>query len=115
MDYATKYLGKVVTIKMDRPIGTEHPKHPGLIYPINYGFVPGNFSPDGEETDAYILGITEPLTEFTGVCIAVIHRTNDADDKLIVVPEGTSFTDEQIKELTYFQEKYYQSEIIRSW
>ena len=111
-DYATKYLNKTVTIKMDRPKGSKHPSC-GYIYPINYGFVPNTKAPDGHEVDAYILNEKEPLKEFTGTCIAVIHRTNDDDDKLIVVKEGTNLTDEEIKKQTDFQEQFFKSIIIR--
>jgi len=31
------YLGKTAGIKIDRPIGSVHPKHSDLIYPVNYG------------------------------------------------------------------------------
>ena len=108
----SNYLGKTVTIKMDRPLGSKHPKN-GLIYPVNYGYVPDTTAPDGEELDAYLLGIFEPVDEFTGKCIAYIHRTNDDDDKLIIVPEGVEYTDDQINALTEFQERFFKHEILR--
>lgn len=107
----THRLGDLVTIKMDRPIGTEHPKHPGLIYPVNYGYVPGLIAPDGEEQDAYVLGVDVPLEEFTGRLIAVIHRFDDVEEKWVLAPEGMRFTKEEIKEQTRFQEQYYHTEI----
>ena len=106
------YLNKIITIKIDRPMGSKHPKH-GFIYPVNYGYVPNTISGDGEELDCYVLGIYEPLTTFTGKCIAIIHRTNDNDDKLIIVPENTMFTDDEIRALTAFQERFFESEILR--
>ena len=106
------YLDKEVNVKIDRPLNSKHPKH-GFTYELNYGYIPNTTSGDGEELDCYVLGIEEPITEFTGKCIAVIHRLNDDDDKLIVVPEGKEFTDEEIKQLTHFQEQYFESEIIR--
>ena len=109
---ASNYLGKTVTIKMDRPLGSKHPKN-GLIYPVNYGYVPDTTAPDGEELDAYLLGVFEPVDEFTGKCIAYIHRTNDDDDKLIIVPEGVEYTDDQINALTEFQERFFKHEILR--
>lgn len=114
MTYSTKFLGKTVTVKMDRPMGTRHPRLPEIYYIQNYGYIPDTLAPDGSELDAYVLGVLEPLQEFTGKCIAVIHRTNDEDDKLIVVPEGKEFTDEQIIALTEFQERFYKSVIIRT-
>lgn len=106
------FLNKTITVKIDRPLGSKHPKW-DMIYPVNYGYVPNTISGDGEELDCYVLGIFEPLDAFTGKCIAIIHRTNDNDDKLVVVPEGRSYTDEQIYALTEFQEQYFESRIIR--
>jgi inorganic pyrophosphatase len=107
-----KYLHKTITLRVDRPMGSVHPQH-GFLYPVNYGFIPGTLAEDGEELDAYILGVFEPLEQFTGYCIAVIHRLNDADDKLVVVPEGIRYSDDQIKALTEFQERFFSSEILR--
>lgn len=107
-----KYLGKKVLVKMDRPLGSAHPKH-GFIYPVNYGYIPNTVSGDGEELDAYVLGEHKPLDEFEGIVIAIIHRTNDNDDKLVVVGEGKNYTDEQIRALTEFQEQYFESVIYR--
>ena len=112
MGYATRYLGKIITIKIDRPLGTKHPRY-NYKYLINYGFVPDTKAPDGHEVDAYVLGISKPLEEFTGKCIAVIHRINDEDDKLILVPKGISYTNEDIMKFVEFQEKFFKSEIIR--
>ena len=112
MNENKKYLDKVLDVKIDRPFGSKHPKH-GFIYPVNYGYVPNTISGDGEELDCYVLGVDEPINEFEGKCIAVIHRTNDDDDKLIVVPKGKEISDEEIRKLTHFQEQYFESEIIR--
>lgn len=106
------YLGKIVKVKMDRPLGSKHPKH-GFIYPVNYGYIPNTVSGDGEELDAYVLGVYEPLDEFEGRVVAIIHRTNDNDDKLVVMPKGKNYTDEQIEALTEFQEQWFEHEILR--
>ena len=107
-----QYLGQTITVKIDRPFGSKHPKH-GFIYPLNYGFIPGTVSGDGEELDCYVLGVFEPVEEFTGKCIAIIHRTDDDDDKLVVVPEGEYYSNDAIDALTEFQEQYFKHEIIR--
>lgn len=112
MEKSIKYLNKTVTVKMDRPLGSKHPDW-DLIYEVNYGYVPNTISGDGEELDCYVLGVDKPLDSFTGKCIAIIHRTNDNDDKLIIVPDSMNFTDEEIRNLTNFQEKYFKSIIIR--
>lgn len=106
------YLGKVVRVKMDRPLGSVHPKH-GFVYEVNYGYIPNTVSGDGEELDAYVLGVHKPLDEFEGEVVAIIHRTNDNDDKLIVMEKGRNYTDEQIRALTEFQEQWFKSVILR--
>lgn len=106
------FIGKEVNIVIDRALGTKHPKH-GFVYTVNYGYVPNVISGDGEELDAYLLGVFNQVENYKGKCIAVIHGTNDDDDKIIVVPEGVNYTDEQIKALTEFQERFFESVIIR--
>ena len=80
---------------------------------LNYGYIPNTVSADGEELDAYVLGVFEPVSTFTGKVIAIVHRTNDDDDKLVVVPEGKEYSDDAIKALTEFQERFFESVIIR--
>lgn len=104
-------LGQIVTVKVDRPLGTYHPNHKDIYYPINYGYIDGIIAPDGEEQDAYILGVDEPVEQFTGKVIAIIHRFNDVEEKWVVAPEDKVFTKEEIWELVKFQEQYFESEI----
>ena len=106
------YIGKILEVKIDRELGSKHPKH-GFIYPVNYGYIPNTISGDGEELDCYVLGIFEPIKEFKGKCIAIVHRTNDDDDKLIVVPESVEYSDDAINALIEFQERFFDHIIIR--
>lgn len=112
MNDSKEFLGKEVTVKIDRPLWSLHPKH-GFIYEINYWFVADTISWDWEELDAYVLWVEVAVQEFSGKCIAIIKRTNDNDDKLIVAPAWVNYSDEEITKLTNFQEKYFQSVIIR--
>ena len=109
---AKDYLNKDLIVKIDRPLGSKHPKH-GYIYMLNYGFIPNTISGDGEELDAYVVGVFEPVDTFEGHVIAIIHRTNDDDDKLIVAPKGKEYSDDAIRAMTEFQEKFFESIIIR--
>ena len=109
---ANDYLEEEVDIKIDRPLGTRHPKH-NFMYMLNYGYIPNTISGDGEELDAYLLGEFEPVETSRGKVIAVIHRTNDDDDKLIVSKEGKDYSDDAIRALTEFQERFFESTIIR--
>ena len=106
------FLGKDINIFIDRKLGSKHPKH-NIYYSINYGYVPNTISGDGEEVDAYLLGVFEPVDEYNGKCIAIIHRLDDNDDKLIVVPNDKDFSDEQIEVLVEFQERFFKHEIWR--
>lgn len=109
---AHDYLGKIVNVKIDRPMGSKHPNHQ-FIYPVNYGYIPGTISGDGEELDAYVLGEFEPLDTFEGRVIAYVHRLNDDDDKLVVVRDGVDYSAEQIDALTEFQERWFERSIIK--
>jgi inorganic pyrophosphatase len=108
---STKFIGMNLDVIIDRPIGFRHPDY-GFYYPINYGYIPKTISGDGEELDAYILGIKYPLKKFRGLCVAVIKRKSMDDDKLIMVPENYSFSINEIIEETKFQEKWFSIEII---
>ena len=105
-------IGNKVKVIVDRPLGTCHPKFKDVLYAVNYGYIEGVIAPDGEEQDAYILGIEEPLKEFEGVVIAVIHRFNDVEEKWVVAPEGINFTIEEILKKVEFQERYFEIEVI---
>ncbi len=109
---ARDFIGTLVNVKIDRPLGSRHPVR-GFIYPINYGFVPNVPAPDGEDLDAFVIGVFEPLENFTGRCIAVIHRLDDNDDKLVVTSAERTYTDEQIIALTEFQERFHKSVVTR--
>lgn len=107
-----KYLGKTVGIKIDRPVGYIHKKkNYTLVYPVNYGYIPGVFGGDGEELDVYLLGIDEPVEEYKCRIIGAVLRKNDVEDKLIGAPAGISFTAEEAYEMIEFQEKWYDSEV----
>lgn len=105
-------LGKTVKVIIDRPLGSYHPVHKDIYYPINYGYIEGIIANDLEEQDAYILGVNKPLKEFEGKVIAIVHRLNDIEDKLVVAPINETYTKEEIIKLVNFQEQYFEIEII---
>ena len=104
-------IGKNVRVVVDRPLGSYHPKHKDIFYSVNYGYIEGIMAPDGEEQDAYILGVDVPVKEFEGKIIAIIHREDDIEEKWVVAPENSAFTKEEIMEQVKFQEQYFQSEV----
>ena len=105
-------IGDTVTVTVDRPLGSYHPEHKDMYYPVNYGYIKGVIAPDGEEQDAYILGLTEPVEEFTGEVIGIVYREDDEEQKLIVSNRLMRFSPEQARQWISFTEKYYRSHII---
>ena len=119
LDYSD-VIGRVVSGKIDRPLNTRHPRHPDMIYPINYGYVDGVIAGDGAEQDIYLFDCDQPVETYTGKVIAVYHRTNDVEDKWIVVPEMSKYatnpsalSDEEILKRIEFQEKYFAGRLYR--
>lgn len=110
MDYSN-VLGISVSGTIDRPLGCRHPRHPEMIYPINYGYVDGVFSGDGAEQDVYVFGTDRPLRTYTGKVVAVYHRLNDVEDKWIVSLNGEEIPSEDILEAISFQEQYFMGEL----
>lgn len=104
-------IGKKVTVVVDRPMGSVHPRYAGLVYPVNYGYVPDTVAADGEEQDAYILGVDAPVERFVGRVVAIVHRRDDGEDKWVVCPDGNNPSREEIERQVLFQEQYFDHEI----
>ena len=102
---ALALLGRAVSVAIDRPLGSTHPRWPDLVYPVNYGHVPGTVAPDGAEIDAYVLGVTRRLRAFEGVCVAVVERLDDVECKLAVARSGSRPSPRAIREAVRFQER----------
>jgi inorganic pyrophosphatase len=105
-------IGKIVKVSVDRPLGSYHPNHNDLYYPVNYGFVEGIVGGDGQEQDAYVLGVDKQLKQFIGEVIAVVHRLDDIEDKWVVAPRDLQLTKEEIYKQVQLQEKYFKIEIL---
>ena len=107
-----KFFGNTVHVQVDRPVGYVHK---GLVYPVNYGYIPGMPAGDGEDQDVYILGVSEPLTAFDGVVIGAVNRRNDVEDKLVVAPAGKRLHQGQIADAVRFQERFFDSVILAAF
>ena len=114
-------IGQIVKGKIDRPMGSYHPRHKDLYYPVNYGYVEGVIGGDGEEQDVYLLGETSAVTDFVGKVIAVYHRYDDNETKWVVIPcneKGIIRSDIRIphKDEIYaqiaFQEQFYSGVLV---
>lgn len=103
-----RLLGQPVHVVVDRPMGY---RHGDILYPVNYGYIPGMIAPDGEEQDVYILGVDHPVTSFDGQVIGIIRRANDFEDKLVAAPEGSFFHQAQIAEAVRFQEQFFHTTV----
>ena len=104
-----RLLGAAVHVIVDRPVGYNHK---GILYPVNYGYIPGIIAGDGGEQDVYILGVDTPLKEFDGIVIGAALRQDDCEDKLIAAPAGLHLTREQMTRAIRFQEQYFDSYVI---
>ena len=104
-------IGKKVTVTVDRPKGACHPDYPDTVYPINYGYIPGVLGGDDEELDVFLLGVDTPVESFTGRIIGIVYRADDVEDKLVLAPEGMTFSAQEIAQAVQFQEKYYHTTI----
>jgi len=112
LSLAKNFLNQTIEVIVDKPLGCIYSKYK-TYFEVNYGYISNTLAPDGKELDAYVLKIDKPLDKFTGKVVAIIHRLNDDDDKLIVIPENETITDEEIEKLTFFQEQFFKHEIIR--
>ncbi len=106
-------IGKRVSGKIDRPIGSHHPRYPDMIYPINYGYADGFAAGDGEPQDVYVFGTNEPIQSFEGKVIAVYRRFKDVEDKWIVSLNGSDYSDDEILQAISFQEQYFEGKLVR--
>lgn len=106
-------IGQIVKVVIDRPLGSYHPEYKDIYYPVNYGYIEGIMASDGEEQDAYVLGVDTAVQEFTGRVIAIIHRYDDVEEKWVIAPDGMKFSEQEIKKQVDFQEQYFQYSIKR--
>lgn len=106
------WLGRQVSVVIDRPLGSRHPRYPDLVYPVNYGYVPDAMAEDGEPVDVYVLGIDVPVRTFSGDVIAVVVRHDDTEDKLVTGPVGMRLSEVQIAEAIAFQEQWFETGLI---
>ena len=102
-------LGKTVTVIVDRPMGSTHPDRPDLVYPINCGY-PKDLSIPGEERlGVYVLGVSHPVSVFTGRVIALLFRENGEGVRWVVAPQGREYDQARIYSEVWFRERDFKS------
>lgn len=57
------------------------------------------------------MGLDVPVKEYKAKIIAIVHRHNDVEDKLVAAPEDMHFTKNEIEASVRFQEQYFDSEV----
>ena len=67
---------------IDRPKGSPHPRYPSCRYPMDYGYLQGTRSPDGDGIDAWIGSLTD--ASVTGIIVTVDLDQRDAEFKLLL-------------------------------
>ncbi len=105
------FLGAMIEVEFDRPLGSVHPKFPDMVYPLNYGFVPDTKAGDGDPIDVYYLSSDKPLKTVSAQCIGYVHRKDDNEDKLIA-SDGTKYTEAELESKLEFQEKWFKHRIV---
>ena len=108
-EFLRKYLGKRIRIIIDRPIGY---KHDDIIYEVNYGYFSSLTALDGMFQDAYVLGEEAIVEECRGKVIAIVHRFDDIEDKLVISTKNITYSVEEIEKTIAFQERFFKHEII---
>lgn len=69
-------------VVIDRPQGTPHPRYPSLIYPLDYGYLAGTRSGDGEGIDVWVG--SRPKGRVTAVVCTVDVQQRDAELKILL-------------------------------
>ena len=110
LETVKSFLGKTVKVIVDRPIGHQHE---GIAYPLNYGYYEGLTALDGEYQDAYVIDVNQPIEACSGKVIAIVHRLDDVEDKLVVATGECDLSMEEIEEKLFFQEQFFRHEILR--
>ncbi len=108
-------LGKKVTVVVDRPYGSIHPTLTDVEYPYNFGFIKQDITKDDVEfQDAYVVGVEEPVDEFTGYVIGIIYHKDEATSKWIVAPAGMEIDHDSIIQLLGVEEQFYDTRFVWS-
>lgn len=81
--------------------------------PSTYGELPGTQSGDGQPVNVYLLGWDTPVQLVWGEVTAVLLRTHDREDKLVVARAATVGTDKEIMQAGSVQERFFQTSLRR--
>ena len=75
-------LAQTGSIVLDRPRGSAHPRYPGMIYPLDYGFFENTCASDGGGIDVWIGSKGGKI--LTGILCTFDRLKRDAEIKLLI-------------------------------
>ena len=84
-DHFWDYLQRLVDesrLVIDRPKGTRHPRHPVIVYPLDYGYLDGTSASDGGGIDVWVG--SQPERRLTGIVSTVDLKKRDAEIKVLL-------------------------------
>lgn len=67
---------------IDRPKGSRHPRYPEIVYTVDYGYLEGTSSADGEGMDVFCGAAGG--SEITGVFVTIDQTKRDVEIKVVV-------------------------------
>ena len=86
---ADKLAHTMVQVVIDRQLGSRHPAYPDVVYPVNYGYIPGvTASEESAARPAQVRPIASGLSVGADGCIA--FTLTEAHDYLLVVQSETA-------------------------
>jgi len=80
-----EYLDRLVAasrLVVDRPRKSRHPRYPGLIYPVDYGYLEGTTTVDGGGVDVWVG--TLPEKSLSALVLTVDLHKRDVEVKLLL-------------------------------
>lgn len=69
-------------IVIDRPKGSAHPRYPSLIYPLDYGYLKGTSSMDGDGIDVWLGGLGGKRLD--AIIVTIDMYKKDSEIKLLL-------------------------------
>jgi inorganic pyrophosphatase len=84
---ALEHLVATSNLIIDRPKGSPHPRHASFRYPMDYGYLQGTESADGDAIDVWVgsLKCQSPAAQtVSGIIVTVDSDKRDAEFKLLV-------------------------------
>ena len=72
------------SVIIDRPKGSSHPRYADLIYPLDYGYLEGTTSADGDGTDVWLGSLNTIDQTLTGILCTFDTLKRDMEIKLLI-------------------------------